>query len=143
MPQGRRGDVGAIPRALRPAAASGPSPCGSSTKRPSVVARCPHQGVATPAMAGITDVAWSPTTPDGDAIARVWNDAPCVMSGLARPNGEGLMLSGVYAALRTPANNAPPAPRLRWWQTIRTGTAAAPGVQPYPWMMALAGGRWR
>ena len=84
MPPGRRDDEGAIPRVLRPAVASGASPCGSSTKRPSVVARCPHQGVATPAMAGMTEVVWSATTPDGDAIARVWNDAQCVMSGLAR-----------------------------------------------------------
>ena len=86
MPQGRRDDEGAIPRALRPAAVSGASPCGSSTKRPGAVAPSPHQGVATPAMAGITEVAWSPTTADGDVIARGWNDAPCVMSGLARGN---------------------------------------------------------
>ena len=108
MPQGRRGDVGAIPRALRPAAASGPSPCGSSTKRPSVVARCPHQGVATPAMAGITDVAWSPTTAgNGDPSGAGTADAP-----------------GVQPYNRNESGSEDGNPS-------GAGTAAAPGVQPY------------
>ena len=46
--------------------------------------------------------------------------------GLGR-TGRATGISGVSAALRTPVTSAPPAPRLRWRQTGRTGTAAAPG----------------
>ena len=39
------------------------SPCGSSPKTPSQPLRSPHQGIAPRAMAGLTEVTRSPTSP--------------------------------------------------------------------------------
>ena len=101
MPQGRRGDVGAIPRALRPAAASGPSPCGSSTKRPSVVARCPHQGV---------------DNKSGVVYDHCRERRPIM--------GEEAAAPGVQPYSRNESGSEDGNPS-------GAGTAAAPGVQPY------------